>query len=111
MKHFRLKLILLLLLFFGFKSIQAQKTVPASGGEASGNKGSASYSIGQMIYTSNVGTNFSRTEGVQQSYEITLTTSIKEDQRIAEEDPDRHVFRCAYRRGRKRGQDRRSALN
>jgi len=82
MKHFRLKLILLLLLFFGFKSIQAQKTVPASGGEASGNKGSASYSIGQMIYTSNVGTNFSRTEGVQQSYEITLTTSIKEDQRI-----------------------------
>jgi hypothetical protein len=82
MKLFRLKLILLLLLFFGFKSIYAQKAVPASGGEASGNSGSASYSIGQMIYTSNSGTNFSASEGVQQSYEITITTNIEEDQRI-----------------------------
>ena len=48
----------------------AQNAVSVSGGEATGNSGSVSYSIGQTFYSANVGSNGQVSEGVQQPYEI-----------------------------------------
>lgn len=55
--------------------VSAQKAVLATGSNATGSNGSASYSVGQIDF-SNKGTNSQMTEGVQQAYEITtLSTS------------------------------------
>ncbi|MDF2551859.1 MAG: C-terminal target protein [Chryseobacterium sp.] len=55
--------------------VSAQKAVLAAGSNATGGNGSASYSIGQIDYTSK-GTNNQANEGVQQAYEIiTLSTT------------------------------------
>jgi hypothetical protein len=69
-----MKIILLsALLLFGltFQS-SAQKNTVSSGGVAKGIGGSASYSIGQVVYTSSLGTNFSVSQGLQQPYSITI---------------------------------------
>lgn len=50
--------------------VQAQQTIPAAGGEASGSGGTISYTVGQLVYTTNTGTNNSLAQGVQQVYEI-----------------------------------------
>jgi hypothetical protein len=64
---------------FGFGStIQAQNSIPASGGNASGSGGTVSYTIGQVVYTTINGTNGSATQGVQQPYEISVITAIEE---------------------------------
>lgn len=52
----------------------AQEAVPATGGEAVGAGGSTTYSVGQVVYTMNTGTNGTVLQGVQQPYEI-FTTS------------------------------------
>jgi len=77
MKHHHLKIILILLLF-GIKSLSAQEAIKASGGEASDDRGSVSYTIGQVLYTTNTGSNGSSTEGVQQPYEIYVITAIED---------------------------------
>lgn len=69
-----MKIILLFafLLFFTHLSY-SQETVSVSGGVASG-AGSVSYTVGQLLVTSNVSNNGSVTHGVQQSIELfTLT--------------------------------------
>jgi hypothetical protein len=58
--------------------LQAQSTNPASGGNATGTGGSVSYSIGQVVYNTNTGTNGSAAQGVQQPYEISVSTGIEE---------------------------------
>jgi hypothetical protein len=58
--------------------LRAQNTIPAAGGGATGSGGSASYSIGQIVYTTNTGTNGSAAQGVQQPYEISVATAIKD---------------------------------
>ena len=78
MKHKRLKLSALLFLGLGLTGLQAQTSVNATGGDASGIGGSASYSIGQLAYTTNTGTNGSVSEGVQQAFEISVVTGIEE---------------------------------
>ena len=78
MKHKRLKLSALLLLGFGLTGLQAQTSVNATGGNASGIGGSASYSVGQLAYTTNTGTNGSVSEGVQQPFEISVVTGLEE---------------------------------
>ena len=70
--------IILLLLCFGLTKVQAQEAVMTSGGDASGSGGSASYSIGQIVYTTNTGTNGSVAQGVQQPFEISVVASIEE---------------------------------
>jgi len=50
--------------------LQAQETIPASGGKASGSGGTASYSFGQVVYTTYTGTNGLVAQGVQQPFEI-----------------------------------------
>ena len=55
----------------------AQNAVTVSGGEANGNSGSVSYSIGQTFYSANVGTSGQVSEGVQQPYEIYDVTEVQ----------------------------------
>jgi hypothetical protein len=64
---------------FGYgTTIIAQNTIPATGGNGSGSGGSLSYTVGQIVYTTNTGTNGSSAQGVQQPYEISVVTSVKE---------------------------------
>ena len=63
------------LLWAGFA--QAQESANASGGDATGSGGAVAYSIGQVVYTTNTGSNGSVAQGVQHAYEI-FTVGIKE---------------------------------
>jgi hypothetical protein len=56
---------------------QAQESVNASGGDATGSGGTVAYSIGQVVYTTNTGSSGSVAQGVQHAYEI-FTVGIKE---------------------------------
>ena len=78
MRHKRLKLSAVLLLGLGLTGLQAQESVNATGGDALGSGGSASYSVGQVVYTTNTGTNGSVAQGVQQAFEISVVTGIEE---------------------------------
>ena len=62
-------LIALVLASFSFAA-SAQQSVNASGNNAAGAGGSSSYSVGQVVYTTNSGTTGKLTQGVQQPYEI-----------------------------------------
>ena len=55
----------------------SQEAIPASGGNASGLGGTLSFTVGQLVYTSNSGSNGSVAEGVQQPYEIYTTVGIE----------------------------------
>lgn len=77
MRHKRLKLSTLFLLGLGLTNLQAQESVDATGGNASGNEGSVSYSVGQVVYQTHTGTNSSIAQGIQQPYEITDVTAIE----------------------------------
>ena len=61
---------LLLIFIFIVDSLQAQQTVAATGGEASGSGGTVSYSVGQIVYTTAVGGQINISQGVQQPYEF-----------------------------------------
>jgi len=74
----RLKLSAVLMLGLGLTGLQAQESVNATGGNASGSGGSMSYSVGQLVYTTNIGTNGSMSQGVQQPYEIIEISGIEE---------------------------------
>ena len=78
MRHKRLKLSALLFLGLGLTGLQAQTSVNATGGDALGSGGSASYSVGQVVYTTNTGTNGSVAQGVQQAFEISVVTGLEE---------------------------------
>ena len=58
--------------------LQAQEAAVSSGGDAIGTGGSSSYSVGQIVYTGQTGSNGSVAQGVQQAYEISVTVGIKE---------------------------------
>ena len=55
----------------------AQESSNSAGGDASGAGGSVAYSIGQVVYTTNTGSNGSEAQGVQHAYEI-FSVGIKE---------------------------------
>jgi len=74
---------LLLIGLSGATSLQAQETIPATGGVAIGSGGAASYSVGQLVYTTNEGANGSVAQGVQQPFEISVVTGIKEAKGIS----------------------------
>jgi hypothetical protein len=73
----KVKLSIILLLSIVLTGLQAQETIPASGGNATGSGGSASYSIGQVIYTTNTATNGSAMQGVQHPYEISIVAGVE----------------------------------
>jgi hypothetical protein len=76
MTHLR-KLIVGVCLFGYGTTIIAQTAIPASGSDWT-----ASYSLGQVVYTKNTGTNGSSSQGVQQPYEISVITAIDETKDI-----------------------------
>lgn len=64
-------------LLFGLGYLHAQENPTASGGDATGVGGTAAYSLGQIVYTTNVSPSGTISQGVQQAYEI-FTVGIKE---------------------------------
>lgn len=78
MRHKQLKLSTMLLLGLGLTGMQAQTSVNATGSDATGSGGSASYSVGQVVYTTNNETSGSVSQGIQQPYEILGVTTIDE---------------------------------
>ena len=80
-KHLRISVLLVMLLVsFG---LRAQVSVNAAGGNATGDGGSVSFSVGQMTFSANVGTNGSVTEGVQQPYEISVLSVAEQAENIS----------------------------
>lgn len=82
---FKLRFIIFILICSGMLVLQAQENttihqvIPAAGGEATGDGGSASYSVGQTFYKTTPGTdNHYIAEGVQQPFEISIETGIEE---------------------------------
>ena len=74
--------IALLFLLFPILNTNAQEAVTASGGDASGTGGSVSYSVGQVVYTTVTGTGGSVAQGVQQPYEISVSTAVENTEDI-----------------------------
>jgi len=82
MKIFKVALVVFCLIGFG-SSIQAQNAIPASGGNASGSGGTVSYSVGQIVYTTNTSVSSgSVAQGVQQPFEISVITAIEQAEYI-----------------------------
>ena len=50
--------------------LYAQQVILASGSEAAGSGGFSSYSVGQLFYTTNMASNGSVSQGVQQAFEF-----------------------------------------
>lgn len=71
-------------LFIGLllTGLMAQDAKPAAGGVASGSGGTLSYTVGQLVYTSNIGSSGAVTQGIQQSYEIWMVTETEEGKQI-----------------------------
>jgi len=78
MRYKNVSLIIMLSLSIGLIRLQAQETIPASGGDANGSGGTVSYSIGQIVYISNSGTNGSVGQGVQQPFEISIVNGVED---------------------------------
>ena len=71
------KKVKLSVLFLGLGlTAQAQQATTATGGNASGSGGTVAYSVGQIVYTTNIGTTGSEAQGVQQPYEISIVLGI-----------------------------------
>jgi hypothetical protein len=82
MKHER-KIIIILFLFGLVTMVtHAQETITTAGGNATGSDGSVSYTVGQIIYNTISGTIGSVAQGVQQPYEISVVTDVKNTEDI-----------------------------
>lgn len=82
MKQTKAKLGALFLFLIGMAGLQAQVAVTTTGGNASGSGGTSSYTVGQIGYTTNTGTNGSVAQGVQQPYEISIVIGVEEAKEI-----------------------------
>lgn len=76
MGNLNIKKHLLFLFWLCLTGLQAQSTLSTAGGNVTGNGGSVSYSLGQMIYTHVGAVGGSMYSGIQQAYEITIVTEI-----------------------------------
>lgn len=79
MKQKGLKLCSLFLLGLGLTNLDAQQANPASGGNALGSGGTASYSVGIVAYTTETRAAGSVAQGVQHAWEI-YTVGIFENE-------------------------------
>lgn len=66
-------------LFLGISlfSTNAQEAIVTSGGEASSGGGSVSYTVGQVVYTTNSSAAGTVSQGIQQPYEISVSTAVE----------------------------------
>ena len=79
MKHFHAFLFFLILFMVaGMALSQAQQTLPATGGKASGSGGSISYTVGQIAQKTLMSTEGTVYQGVQIPFEIYVVTGIPE---------------------------------
>jgi hypothetical protein len=78
MLYKKMKLSAALLLGLGLTGLHAQQAILSSGGNNSGSGGSVSYSVGQVVYTTNTGTSGSVASGVQQPIEISVLTGLND---------------------------------
>lgn len=78
MRHKQFIFCAVLFFEFGLIGLQAQEGISATGGNAlvSG-QGTVSYSVGQVVHTTNTGTTGSILQGVQQPFEISVVTGIE----------------------------------
>lgn len=72
------KTIVFLMIIAGLTELCAQIVITSTGGTANGSGGSISYSVGQVVYTTNTGTSGSVAQGVQQPFEISTLTGFNE---------------------------------
>jgi hypothetical protein len=77
MKNKQLKLSVALVFGVCLSNLHAQTSINTTGGVASGSGGNVSYSLGQLVYTTNTGSNGSVTQGVHQAYEISVVTAVE----------------------------------
>jgi hypothetical protein len=77
MKNKSESFIFTILLCFSLSTVYSQETAISSGGNATGSGGTVSYSIGQVVYPTNKGSNGSVAQGVQQPYEISSVTGLE----------------------------------
>jgi hypothetical protein len=74
----KIKLLCSLFIFCAvIEAANAQETVPAAGGSATGTGGSVTYTVGQVADSVLTGTNGFIVQGVQQPYEISTVTAIE----------------------------------
>lgn len=59
-------------------NVYSQNNSVTAGGDAEGDNGSVSYSIGQVVYTAAQGSNGNVNQGVQQPYDVGVVTGIAE---------------------------------
>ena len=64
-------------LLFTTSIVYSQETATTAGGEATGADGSSSYTVGQVVYTTNTANSGSLAQGVQQAYEISTSVGIE----------------------------------
>jgi hypothetical protein len=60
-------------------SAHSQEAIPVTGANASGNGGSVSYTVGQILYNTISGSNGTILQGVQQPYEISIVTGVEKN--------------------------------
>jgi len=77
------KYFFLLAFFVATISAQAQESVNTSGGVDKGSGGTVSFSVGQMVYTTDSKESGSLVQGVQRPYRITTTDIRKLDNTIS----------------------------
>ena len=69
------------ILFFAQIST-GQEAIPVTGGTATGAGGSATYTVGQVVYHQFTGSNGFIIQGIQQPWEISIVTAIKNTEDI-----------------------------
>jgi hypothetical protein len=82
MKQERKFLYLLFLFTIWFTTLYSQEAIPVTGGNATGNGGSFSYTIGQVVFTAISGSTGTTVQGVQQPFEISVATEIEQVRKI-----------------------------
>ncbi len=78
MKHKR-TMVCLVILGIG-TGVQAQESAVASGGDAAGGGGKVAYSIGQILYTTQIASTGTVANGVQQTYEISIVSGLENEE-------------------------------
>lgn len=82
MKNTIIKSRILFLLAIVLTGLQAQEVLITKGGNIFGNGGSVSFSIGQVIYTTNTGTNYYVAQGIQQPFDIIIISGLEKTEGI-----------------------------
>lgn len=82
MTQIRKTILVLLVSCLCLTIVQGQSTIPSTGGNANGSGGSVSYTVGQITYQTQSGSNGTVAQGVQQPYEISVVTAVENTEDI-----------------------------